>query len=142
MASLSNLFTAIADAIRAKDQTTTPITAATFPDRIRNIPSQKFMSTDDASWITRAISSAWTDSSMTYIGPYAFAGTSITSISFPECSVINAGAFYNIQTLTNISFPNCSLIQENAFYSCKSLTSISFLNCQTIEASAFYSCIN
>ena len=38
MASLSDIFTGIANAIREKDQTNSPISAAAFPDRIRSIP--------------------------------------------------------------------------------------------------------
>lgn len=88
--------------------------------------------------IMRTVSSPFLGS-QSYIGPYALAGCSLYSVSFPSCTSIGNSAFYDA-SIANISFPVCTRIGSSAFYSCRRLNSISFPLCTLIGSGAFYSC--
>ena len=93
------------------------------------------------SLITRAITGAYTNDRVTYVGSYAFYYcTSLTSVSFPMCTSIGSHAFNNCSSLTSVSFPVCTTIGSYAFISCKNLTSVSFPMCTSIGLSAFMNC--
>lgn len=87
---------------------------------------------------------------------------SLTSVSFPGCSLIDDGAFQScgrlvsayfsscerigssaFQTdirLSDISFPQCTFVFGRAFNSCYSLENVSFPELLSLQESAFYNC--
>ena len=84
--------------------------------------------------------SAYSDSQITQLRSYAFAYTSIASVSLPSCEAIGTGAFASCDSLTRASFPACSTIGASAFYNCSKLQTASFPSCTIIGSSAFYYC--
>ena len=77
----------------------------------------------------------------TYIGSYTFYNIlSLTTASFPSCSVIFNAAFSGCRNLTTAYFSSCKTIGLSAFYYCSKLETISFPICSIISSSAFYSC--
>ena len=156
---LTELFTATADAIRAKTGKTDSIVADNFPDEIIGIKTG-----NDKAIIERTIKEASYDD-VEFVNDYAFFGcdylssisfpkckyiglnafeycTSLVSASFPVCTSIGRSAFYYCYNLTSVSFPACAKISNRAFFYCKSLTSASFPACISIFSSAFDRCHN
>ena len=83
------------------------------------------------------------DGDVTSIGYWAFAYTSITSITIPNSvESIEAGAFAYCQDLTNFTIPDSvSIIGESAFSHCTELENIMIPNSvKTIGAFAFQGC--
>lgn len=79
---------------------------------------------------------------VTEIGPYAFYGSNLKSVSFSSSvTAIDAYAFSNSE-LTQVVLPTLlSSIGEGAFSGCETLTKVHFLgNCPTISDSAFQNC--
>ena len=78
---------------------------------------------------------------ITSIRRYAFQScTSLTSVDFPNCTVIGNSVFQSCASLTTANFPECTTIGNGAFSRCKSLTAASFPKCVSIGSGAFYSC--
>jgi len=91
--------------------------------------------------ITRTISGTYTNSRVTAIGTTAFYScSSLTTVSFPECTYIGSNAFQNCSKLTSVSFPACTSIGISAFAYCSSLTSVNFPVCVSINGYAFSYC--
>lgn len=77
------------------------------------------------------------------IGPSAFYGNSIDSVSMPHKQIAFANdIFRENPNLTKVEFNSCaSYMTNNMFYSCKKLRSVSGMECvKTIGGSAFSGC--
>lgn len=77
------------------------------------------------------------------IGPSAFCGNSIDSVSMPHKQIAFANdIFRENPNLTKVEFNSCaSYMTNNMFYSCKKLRSVSGMECvKTIGGSAFSGC--
>lgn len=77
------------------------------------------------------------------IGPSAFYGNSIDSVSMPHKQIAFANdIFRENPNLTKVEFNSCaSYMTNNMFYSCKKLRSVSGMECvRTIGGSAFSGC--
>jgi len=78
------------------------------------------------------------DDIISSINKGAFTGcASLTSIEFPNCTIIGNSAFALCYSLTSAIFPNCTAIDDSAFWYCDSLTSVIFPNCTAIGSYAF-----
>ena len=134
---LTELFTATADAIRAKTGKTDSIVADNFPDEIIGIKTG-----NDKAIIERTIKEASYDD-VEFVNDYAFFGCDyLSSISFPKCKYIGLNAFEYCTSLVSASFPVCTSIGDSAFANCSKLTSANFPVCTSIGRSAFYYCYN
>lgn len=77
----------------------------------------------------------------TVIGDCAFAScSSITIASFPVCSKVGASGFSGCGSLQTAVFPECLQINHGAFSGCYNLTSINFPKCTKILGYAFTNC--
>ena len=63
-----------------------------------------------------------------------------TTVSFPDCELIEEDAFFEHPSLMTVSFPSCELVLGYAFYNCSSLVDIYFPVCTSIESYAFEYC--
>lgn len=128
----------IADAIRAKNglsETYRPMdmgTAINNLNLVGDVTADMVAMRDFGSSISGAASGIYS---------YAFAYcSSLTTVSFPNCSNIESYAFQYCSSLTSVSFPNCTSIGDYAFFSCCCLTTVSFPNCSNVGGAAFQSC--
>lgn len=71
------------------------------------------------------------------IGSYAFAWTNISSIDFPEATLVKEYAFWYDKYLTMINLPKVETINEKAFFYSKAITNVSLPKVKTIGNSAF-----
>lgn len=76
---------------------------------------------------------------MAFLSCYSF--TSVTSTTFPVCTIIGSSAFFIYSFLTSVNFPACETIDMDAFYSCSFLTTASFPVCTNIGRNAFRNCV-
>ena len=116
---LKDLFTAIADAIRAKTGGTATIVADDFPETIESIVAND-TTTEDA----------------------LVEGT-LTSYSNDRVTRIKERLFYceyYISLLENVSFPSCLRIEGSAFFGCTNLKSVNFPRVREVGASGFLNC--
>ena len=91
--------------------------------------------------LSRTIGGPYGNSSVSYVGMYAFAlCSSLTTASFPVCTSIGNWAFLNCSALTTVSFPQCTTIGSYAFQRCSSLTTASFPECTYVGSNAFANC--
>lgn len=94
--------------------------------------------------LDRTISGIYSNSAITSVGQYAFAGCGwLDGISLSRCTEIKNNAFYNCLRLSSIDLQSVKAIGLSAFFGCKSLTSITsttFPNITTINAMAFAYC--
>ena len=92
-------------------------------------------------YVTGNFPSSLSLSDVTHVGRYAFANCStLTFVSFPQCSYIENSAFTRCSALTSVNFSQCSSIGYYAFGYCSALTSLSFPQCNYIESYAFTNC--
>ena len=90
--------------------------------------------------IARTISE-YTNSSVSAIGPYAFAYySSLRAVSFPACISIGSNAFYYCSGLADVNFLACTSIGSSAFYYCSNLSDVNFPVCTFIGGYAFFRC--
>lgn len=80
------------------------------------------------------------DKELTYIGDYAFAGSSISSASFPNVTKIGSGTFDSCENLMSVNIPHLLEIGADAFQSCKSIISLDFPEVRVIKSFAFDCC--
>lgn len=107
---LDDLFTAIADSIRQKDNSTTTIVADTFPDRIKSLKTGFNYSNQNVTEIP-------------YRGFYGC--EDLNSVNCPSIININEGAFENCKNLQLVTlYNNVESIGENAFKDCNNLSEI------------------
>jgi hypothetical protein len=116
------------------------ITALILPDAATSInggfPDTTFQYFDNLKSVSGA--------GITEVGMSAFhnyySNTSLTTISFPEATVIGNSAFFGCSSLTSVYLPKATVIDNSAFYRCTSLTEISLPNAATISGYAFRGC--
>ena len=97
---------------------TTNLTSATFENGITKIPEGILQ---DCSGITSVI----IPNSVTEIGAYAFAGTSISEITLPDSVVdLSYSVFENCPNLANVDLGNLQSISFDAFKDCPKLKTI------------------
>ena len=85
---------------------------------------------------------------VSFISSYAFGSVYINttgtapywSCSFPNCTTIGDGVFYQNKGIEEVYFPQCSSIRTYEFCGCTHLTIASFPICTTIGTSAFTGC--
>lgn len=93
--------------------------------------------------ITRTISGTYENNEVTSIGYYAFAFCSkLTSVNFPNVTVIESSAFTYCSSLSSMSFPNVTSVKGYAFAYCSNLTSVNFPKLTNTESGIFLSCRN
>ena len=81
---------------------------------------------------------SYSNSSMTIVGTYAFAGTQISKVNLPNVTTLSSGAFRACENLSSISLPKLSsMAGATTFADCVNLYSFSFPLCSTIGVSAF-----
>ena len=139
MSTLTDTFTGIANAIRSKTGSSSAFTPAQMITEIENIPTgggsiigiNQYRSSNISAYEGNEIA----------ICDDAFEGCStLTTVSFPACTVINYAAFARCSALTTISFPACTTIGSYAFSTCYALTTASFPACIDISSYAFRYC--
>ena len=64
----------------------------------------------------------------------------LTSYENSRVTKIADHVFYTYKSLTTVSFPACTIIGSNAFRYCSSLTTVNFLACTSIGGYAFNGC--
>lgn len=112
----------------------------TLPDSGNGESGAMEWSENEDAIISKTITSYMNDR-VTNIGRYVFTScNSLTTVSFPTCTVIGSSAFQLCSRLTTVSFPTCRTIEDNAFYRCESLTIATFSKCTRVENAAFFGC--
>lgn len=121
---LTDLFSDIASAIRAKGGTSASIAADAFPTAISNLPSGG--GTDyTESLIARTILSYENTTFTGTIGSCAFfLCTKLSSVKFDGATSISSSAFGRCSCLYQISFPSCKYIGPYAFNSVATSTTV------------------
>lgn len=116
--------TAIGDAIRSKNSSTTKYKPSEMAGAINDITTQD--NTVLNSILNRSISGNYVNDDLTEIGGYAFAScANLTSATFTKVTKIVKDAFFNCRSLESISLPEVKEIEESSFNYCSSLESIS-----------------
>ena len=113
----------------------------TYAQAITNLPSGGGGGTEiEDALITRTLSEYSNDRvSVVGVGTFAYY-SNLTSVSFPNCTRVNAYAFYSCVKLTSINLQNCTFIDSNTFAVCDSLISIDLPKCSMISNNAFEDC--
>lgn len=127
--------TGIADAIRAKRETTEKIKVSNMKAEIEAIEGDKSGAIIDRS-ITR-----YSNDNIKKIGDLAFYNcTSLTSVDLPSATNIGSRAFDGCSALASVVFPSATDIGDYAFQNCGVLTSADFPNATFIRNGAFSNC--
>lgn len=137
----SSTLTNIADAIRLKGGTSSPMAPSEMPDLIDAIPSGGGTEIEDA-LIQRKLSGSYENSRVTDISLYTFYNTSLISVSFANVSVIDYSAFQYCDNLTTVYFPKATIVRSSAFAYCTNLESAVFPMVTMIGRYAFAYCDN
>lgn len=135
-ATLSDLFTAIADAIRAKTDDTAAITADDFPTAIQTIVP--------ASALARGTITTITDNTVTSIRRYLFESCSkLTSVQAKACTTVGQGAFSHCSSLQSVDLLG-GYIAYDAFSVCRSLDTLILRStsgvCRLADSTVFLGC--
>lgn len=77
----------------------------------------------------------FTDPNVINLGDYAFAGSGITRVYFPDAQVLGKGAFANCESLTEIHVGYPSALPESFCYGCGNLQSFPIENVKTFGKS-------
>jgi hypothetical protein len=103
---------------------TGPGGAVVIPDTINGLPVASIG--DGAFMNNAALTGITIPDSVTYIGGYAFSGTSLTSVTIPKgVTFIVDWTFFACTNLTSVAIPDSvTSIEYGAFAGCSSLTSI------------------
>ena len=126
--------TAIGNAIRAKNGTTTTYKPSEMAAAINAIESgEDFLPQK----ITNTLTS-YSNNDITAIGAYGLYGcSSLASVSLPNVTTIGHHGFCRCTGLTSLNLPNLTTIGQYGFASCKGLTSVSLPSVTTIKNRAF-----
>ena len=116
--------TAIGDAIRSKNSSTTKYKPSEMAGAINDITTQD--NTVLNSILDRSISGNYVNDDLTEIGDYAFANcNNLTSATFTKVTKIVKDSFFYCRSLESISLPEVKEIESSSFNYCSSLESIS-----------------
>ena len=126
--------TAIGNAIRAKNGTTTTYKPSEMAAAINAIESgEDFLPQK----ITNTLTS-YSNNDITAIGNYGLYGcSSLTSVSLPNVTTIGNRGFCRCTGLTSLNLPNLTTIEPYGFAECKGLTSVSLPSVTMIKNRAF-----
>lgn len=129
--------TAVADAIRAKGDTTEPLAFPDgFVDAIGVLRDDEYI----ASIIDRSVTSV-ENSRVKTVGDYAFYNhPSIKEISLPKTTKIGMFFCYNCKTLESVSFPLLTDAGYRTFYGCSALRNANFPLLVTVPQEMFCEC--
>ena len=106
-----------------------------------NVETSSGGSDAEIPFITREITE-YSNSTLTYVGSYAFSGTQITNLSLPALSTIGAYAFYECTTLQNMVFQLLQEVPYNGLRQFKGLVKADFHALKAIKSNGFYQCTN
>jgi hypothetical protein len=127
--------TAIADAIRSKNGTTTTYKPSEMAEAILGIQTGGNID----SLIDRSITEI--NSNATKVESYSFrACKSLTSATFPNATTVESYAFYDCNKLASISFPQVTNTGTYAFFNCDKLETVVLPEATTIGLQALASC--
>ena len=116
--------TAIGDAIRSKNSSTTKYKPSEMAGAINDITTQD--NTVLNSILDRSISGDYVNDDLTEVGSYAFANcNNLTTATFTKVTKIVKNAFFYCRSLESISLPEVKEIESSSFNYCSSLESIS-----------------
>ena len=156
--SLSELFTAIANAIRAKTGGADPIVAEDFPEAVEGISAgggdidalldgSLTEITSNAESVRDYMFSGCTALTSvnlplaTSMGNKTFNGcTALTSVNLPLARSMGSLVFGGCTALTSVNLPSVMRIDTAAFSGCTALTSVNLRPVRTIGPTAFYNC--
>ena len=129
--------TDIANAIRGKTGSTSPIRTQDFATEIEGIQAG-----GGGGDIDGLIDGTLTEvtSNATSIRQYAFYRATITTANFPLATSIASSAFSYCETLTTIDCPNATTIGSFTFQSCDSLVTANIPNAIRVPNDAFNGC--
>lgn len=103
-----------------------------------NVPSSG--GGQDAEIADRTIS-AYSNSAVTYVGPYAFAMcTLLSDVNLPACLSVSTCAFSGCAQLRNLSLPSLVSMGMKAFEGCTALAEVNLPACPSIGMQAFNNC--
>lgn len=108
---------------------------------LKQVLTEKAISDIEMSLITREITE-YSSPLVTYVGPYAFSGTKITSLHLPALKEIGGYAFYENTTLKSMVFPSLLVVPYNGLRQAKGLATADFHVLTEIGANGFYQCTN
>lgn len=140
--SLSELFTDIADSIRAKTGGTDPIVADDFPEAIEGISSGGGGGEESVEdkIVTREITE-YTNNRVTYLGNRALYGcANLLSVECQNLTSLGQYALGECKKLITIKLPIVRVLGQFAFYSCTALESIDLPNVYSIAQNCFDYC--
>lgn len=124
---LVELFTSIAEAIRYKKESEEEISPTSFPAQIRSIEVSDLAYALISGTETFSISNPdWT-----YVRPYAFANTCITSCDLPGIDYLEAFTLYDCPMLESVNLPNVEFMDEDALSKCGRLKELYLPKCTT-----------
>ena len=113
---------AIASAIRSKNGLANTYTPSQMAAAISAIPTG---GGDFSKIIDRTYSGAFSDSTITKVGSYAFYFCSkLTGVNLENATVGGFYGFANCTTLTAVSLPNAITLSSSCFSSCVKLTDV------------------
>lgn len=139
--SLSELFKAIADAIRSKTGSTTPIVANDFPAAIAGISTEADHSMEDG-LVSRTLTEYINDR-VTSVGSRAFASySSLISVTLPSVTQLDGYAFEGCSHLTSVTLPSVTKLANYVFNGCTNLTSVDFPSATETGLYTFQNCTN
>ena len=128
-------------AVKSENDITVSGATVTIPSGYYSSAVSKSVQGSADEWIKRSLAYNQENSTVTTIGSYAFAGTSIGTASFPNVVTIGSLAFLNCQSLNTISFPKTTMIGGEAFNYCSRLTTVYFPEVSYVDYSAFNYCL-
>lgn len=139
---LRDLFTAIADAIRSKTGSSTPIVADNFPDEIRTLATH-----EDEDAIIEGTLSEYTNDRVTSIARSMFYhNTSLVSVNFPKVKSVHGTAFAECEKLTTVNMPQVENVgygqYGSAFQNCPRLKEFIAPKIRHIGAYSFSYCLS
>lgn len=160
--SLKSKMTAIADEIRTLSDTESVLDLDTMASKLSDTNDEVDIQTSlisqiqsvvsgkaagsgtnevELSLLTREITE-YSNPTLTYIGPYAFSGTSIASLNLPSLTTIGGYAFYECTTLANVTFQSLTEVPYNGLRQYKGLVKADFYVLKKIGQNGFYQCTN
>lgn len=132
---LKDLFTAIADAIRAKTGSTGTIVADDFPSVISTIETDK---TEDEDGIVDGSIRSYTNNRVEKLRAFLFCNAiHLSSVSCANVSSIQRSCFEECVSIQTVNFPSVTHVFDNAFMGCNELSSCVIPKCFRIDADAF-----
>lgn len=133
--------TALADAIRARGDTSEPLAFPSGYVQAINNFEKKYINQDLLEeTLNKTITSCPTLNLIRVPQNLFRECTQLSHINFPECEIVASNAFNGAVNIKEAIFPKCETIENNAFSNCSILRIVSFPECKTIGDYAFQNC--